>query len=145
MKLNRSIDIHQIIETVTALFADPNNLIKYQDGFIKKELISGSEGENGAISMMYYDQGKNKIELKETVIENNLPHSFEGFYEHEHMDNKMLCTFEALNKEVTQYRIDIDYVRMSFMPKLMSFIFPGMFSKQVMKWMENFKRFAEDQ
>ena len=45
MKHTGSIEIHQTLEKVAALFADPDNYMKeYQDGFVKKELISGKKG-----------------------------------------------------------------------------------------------------
>lgn len=54
MKFNGSIDINRPLGLVAELFADPQYLHEYQEGFVKKELISGSAGENGAVSKMYF-------------------------------------------------------------------------------------------
>ena len=45
MKFIASIDIDQSQDIVAKLFADPKYLKDYQDGFMKKELISGEMGQ----------------------------------------------------------------------------------------------------
>ncbi|MFT5511965.1 MAG: hypothetical protein ACI8SE_000359 [Bacteroidia bacterium] len=61
MKFTRSTIIHKEKSTVAKYFADPQYLKEYQDGFQRKELISGVQGEDGVISKMYFDDGKRKI------------------------------------------------------------------------------------
>ncbi|OAN60574.1 hypothetical protein A8B79_08605 [Balneola sp. EhC07] len=144
MKHSGSIVINKSIELVARLFADPANLKEYQDGFQRKELISGESGKNGAVSKMYYDDGKRKMELTETITSNNLPHSFEAFYHHKHMDNTMKCNFTALDENSTRYDYEFEYTRIDWvMPKLMAVLFPGMYRKHGDKWMQQFKDFVE--
>ncbi|MEP5611457.1 MAG: SRPBCC family protein [Cyclobacteriaceae bacterium] len=144
MKFKGSIDINQPIEKVSAIFADPENLKEYQEGFVKKELISGVSGEDGAVSMMYYQNGKHKMELKETITANKLPHSFEAIYQHKHMDNTLHCRFTALDDFTTRYESEVEYTRINWvMPKLMAILFPGMYRKPAEKWMMNFKELVE--
>ncbi|MEP5945301.1 MAG: SRPBCC family protein [Balneola sp.] len=144
MKHSGSIVINNPIEFVARLFADPTNLKEYQDGFKRKELISGESGKNGAVSKMYYDDGKRKMELTETITSNNLPHSFEAFYHHKHMDNTMKCNFTALDENSTRYDYEFEYTRIDWvMPKLMAVLFPGMYRKHGDKWMQQFKDFVE--
>ncbi|WP_223034247.1 SRPBCC family protein [Hanstruepera marina] len=144
MKFTCTIEILKPKSIVAELFGDPKYLKEYQDTFISKELLSGKVGEDGAISKMLYKMGKGEMELTETIIENKLPDSFYAEYHHKHMDNTMLCTFEALNENTTRYNSEIHYtVFRGFVPKLMAFLFPGMFKKQVDKWLVNFKNFVE--
>lgn len=144
MKFNGSIDIKQSLEKVAELFADPVNLKEYQEGFEKKKLLEGNAGENGAISKMYYRNGKHKLELTETIINNDLPHSFEAIYHHKHMDNSMKCTFTKLENGQTRYETTVEYTRIDWvMPRLIALLFPGMYKKPARRWMENFKLFAE--
>lgn len=146
MKFKSSIVIKKPQAIVAELFADPDNLGEYQDGFVRKELISGQAGKKGAISKMYYKVGNNDMELTETVIADKLPDHFEAFYHHKHMDNTMKCRFVPIDEENTRYESEFDYVRISWIvPKLMFFLFPGMFRKQGEKWMRQFKEFAEKQ
>ncbi len=146
MKFKGSIEINKPQTMVAEYFADPTYLTKYQDSFLRKELLSGEQGKDGAVSCMFYTYGKGVMELTETIISNNLPHSFEAFYHHKHMDNTMKCTFISLDENKTKYLYEFEYVRMSWvLPKLMSLLFPGMFKRQAEKWVRQFKEFVEKQ
>ncbi|MEW7290632.1 SRPBCC family protein [Aquimarina sp. 2304DJ70-9] len=146
MKFKGSKDINQNIHKVAELFADPNHLKEYQDGFIRKVLVSGNAGQDGAVSKMYYKYGKGEMELTETITANRLPNSFEASYHHKHMDNTMKCTFTALDDHKTRYAYEFEYTRINWiMPKLMAILFPGMYKKPAEKWMNQFKEFVEKQ
>jgi len=146
MKFQGSIDINKSRDTVVALFADPQHLKEYQDGFVRKELVNGKEGKDGAVSKMYYKYGSRDMELTETITANRLPESFDASYHHKHMDNTMKCTFTSLADDKTRYGYEFEYTRINwFMPKLMAILFPGMYRKQGEKWMRQFKEFAEKQ
>lgn len=144
MKIKGSIEINKSTKVVTEIFADPSTLKEYQDGFRKKVLIRGQLGEEGAVSKMYYAQGKREMELTETIISNHLPDSFEAHYHHKHMDNTMKCTFVPLGDHQTRYDYEIVYTRINWlMPRLMAILFPSVYRKQVEKWMRQFKDFTE--
>jgi len=146
MKFGGSVDVNQPLEKTVELFANPAYLKEYQDGFLRKELVSGYAAEDGTVSKMYYQHGKQEMELTETITENKLPHSFEAFYHHKHMDNTLKATFTPLSDTQTRYTVEGEYIVFrGFAPKMMAFLFPGMFRKQAQKWMDNFKAFAEKQ
>ena len=131
---------------VAALFADPQFLGNYQDGFIKKQLISGAEGQEMAISDMYYKMNRQEMVITETIMSNKLPDYFRGFYSHKHMDNFMISKFTSINENQTLYEAEVEYIEIrAFIPKLMAKLFPSMFKKQVQKWLDNFKEFVEKQ
>lgn len=144
MKHKGYIDINKPIDTVTTLFADPDNLKEYQDGFIRKEHISGVKGQAGAVSKLYYKHGKGEMELTETITKNNLPQSFEARYHHIHMDNTMICNFGKLSETKTRYEYMYEYTRINwFMPKLIALLFPSLYKKPAEKWLRQFKAFVE--
>lgn len=146
MKFTCIVIIEKPINQVTDLFINPDNLKEYQDGFLKKEIVSGVPAEVGTVSRMYYKQGKRDIVITETVTSNNLPHEFTGFYHHIHMDNTMTNRFTSLSENSTQYDAEIEYTNLrGFMVKAMAFLFPRMFKKQVQKWLDQFKEFVEKQ
>ena len=146
MKYIGSLEINKPIELVTKIFADPKHLKEYQDGFVRKELQSGQEGENGAVSKMVYKYGKRDMILIETIVSNQLPNTFEAFYHHKHMDNTMICKFTSLEVNKTRYDYEYEYTRMSWiMPKLIAILFPSVYRKQGENWMQQFKKFVEKQ
>lgn len=56
MKFKGSVEIGQSQKRVAELFADPANLKEYQDGFVRKELVSGVEGAEGAVSKRQFKE-----------------------------------------------------------------------------------------
>ena len=58
LKITGHIDINQNRDVVTSIFTNPKHLKEYQDTFLRKEHLSGIEGQEGAVSNMYYTFGK---------------------------------------------------------------------------------------
>ena len=140
MKFTCSVEIDSPKHTVAQMFADPNNLQYVQEGFKSKTLISGKEGEKGAVSKMIYE----KLELIKTIIKNALPDEFLALYEHKYTVNTMKVQFVSLNEHKTRYTSEIHYTKFNgLMIKLMAKLFPGFFKKQVLKWMQLFKVYVE--
>lgn len=146
MKYNGSIQINKPIDLVTQLFADPENLKRYQDGFVKKIPVSGTPGTHGAVSEMHYLNRGREMVLIETIVENHLPDRFVATYSHPMMDNTLRTTFSVISIDQTRYDIDVEYTAINgVVPRMMAFFMPGMFTRQGKVWMENFKRFVEAQ
>ena len=146
MKYKGSVEINKSRDIVVKYFQDPEYMGEYQDGFVSKKVIEGSQGQDGAVSEMVYKYGKHDMHMTETIKSNRLPDSFEAFYQHKDMDNTMLCTFTSLDENRTRYDYEFEYVRMEwFMPKLIAILFPSVYRKQGEKWMKQFKDFVENQ
>ena len=144
MKFTCSVDIKLPKARTVELWSDPENLVKWQDGFKSFEHLSGNPGEVGAKSEMKYENGSHKIELLETIISNNLPDEFTGRYEAKQMVNTMKNTFTEISENETRWEAEIEYLSFhGFMPKLMAFLMPGMFRKQTQKWLDQFRDFCE--
>lgn len=142
MKFTCHTDIKAPLQTVIELFENPSNLKKWQDGFISITPISGKPGEVGSKSKLIYE----KLELIETILRNELPEEFKANYEHKHMVNTMSCKFKKLDSNTTRFEQEIYYTKFNgFAIKLMAKLFPGMFKKQVQKWLNQFKAFVEEQ
>jgi hypothetical protein len=146
MKFACSTEINSPINNVVELFGNTDNLKKWQEGFVSFEHISGTPGEKGAKSKIVYNTGKHIIELTETITTNNLPAEITSLYEHKHMTNTMRNCFTPINADQTKMDIYIEYTKFNgVIPKLMAFFMPGVFKKQTQKWLDNFKRFAENE
>ena len=96
--------------------------------------------------MIKFKVGKREIQLTETIIENALPDYFNGLYAAKEMTNSNISKFVELSGDRTLYESDVNYIEFNgFMPKLMAKLMPGLFKKQVQKWMNQFKSFVEKQ
>jgi hypothetical protein len=144
MKFTCSAEINLPVKRVSALFNDPNNLERWQEGFISYEHIRGVPGEPGAKSRITILHGKHHIVLTETIIFKNLPFELDALYEHEHMVNTLANRFISLTENKTRYEAQVEYQKfIGFMPKMMALLMPGMFKRQTQKWVNRFKAFAE--
>ena len=93
---------------------------------------------------MYYQTGKRTMVLTETILNNSLPKEFSSKYHHKYMDNTMKCEFTPINAHQTKYAQEIEYTAFrGFLPKIIAILFPSFFKKQVQKWLDKFKAFAE--
>lgn len=145
MKYTCSIDINAPLDSVVALWQDENNFHRWQDGFKSIEHLSGTPHEVGAKSRIIIE-GKQRIELLETILKNDLPHEKIGLYEHIHMSNTQSSRFTALDENTTRYISEVEYTKFNgIMIKIMAKLFPGKFKQQSEKWMDNFKRFVESE
>jgi polyketide cyclase/dehydrase/lipid transport protein len=144
MKFTRSIVINLPVEKVVALFDNPDSAYKWQPGFESVELISGTPRQKDSKSKLTFKMGKRKLVLIETIIEKQLPYEIKGLYEHEHMINTMSNYFLKTGESKTKYDAEIEYTKFNgVIPKIMALLMPGLFKKQVEKWLVEFKRFAE--
>ncbi len=145
MKFECHVDIDAPRDKVIELFDNFDNLKEWQDGFIRHEHIEGVSGQPGAKTRMFYEMRGKEMELIEIVEVRDLPHEFSGTYVHKSMTNTLKNYFEELDGGTrTRYRSICHYTELNgFIVKTMAFLFPGIFKKQVQKWMDQFKAFVE--
>jgi hypothetical protein len=136
VKFTCTIDINAPKTEIDAIFINSEKQKYFQDGFISKHLINGETNTIGAKSKITYK----RLELIKTIQLNNLPDEFCALYEHKHTTNTMHVKFVALNRNKTTYISEIHYTNFKdFTVNMMAKLFPGMFKKQVEKWMVQFK------
>ena len=125
MKFTCSVDINFPIKYVVELFDNDENLVEWQDGFIRKVSISGIPGKPKAKARLFYSQKNKQLELIETIITNELPNEMIARYEHKHMINLKTDRFMSIGETKTRWESEIEYIQfMGLMPRLMAFLFP---------------------
>ena len=144
MKYVCEIEINIPVEKVVDFWSDETNFPNWQDGFISIELLEGNWNVEGSKSKILFKNGKQKMELIETVISNNLPFSKKALYEHIHMSNTQLSRFEKISDTRSKIISEVEYTHFNgFMPKMMATFFTGMFKRQSQKWLDQFKIVVE--
>ena len=142
MKYTLNITINQPRKRVVELFDNPENMAKWQQGFISFEPLSGDPGAEGATARLRYKMGKREVEMIETITKNNLPDEFNGTYEAKGVFNIIKNTFHD-EGDKTKWVTNNEFHFKGFM-KLFAFFMPGAFKKQTLKFMNDFKKFAEN-
>ncbi len=143
MKYTNEIIIDLPREQVVALFDNPDNLAKWQPGFISMEHVGGEPGQPGAQSRLKYKMGKREIEMIETITVRDLPDTFAGTYETKGVWNEIKNHFEELPDGKTRLWSENEFRMSGFLMKLMALLMPGAFCRQSQKYLDLFKEFAE--
>lgn len=142
MKYSHEVEINKPLEKVIRLFDNPDNLYLWMKGLQKFEHLSGNPGEPGAISRLTFKMGNREMVMTETITSKQLPQEFSGIYEAKGVFNIVTNSFEKISPEKTRYRTENEFQFKGFM-KIIAFLMPGAFRKQSLKYMEDFKKFAE--
>lgn len=129
---------------VVALFDDPDNLPKWQDGLQSFTPLDGAPGQPGSTSRIRYRMGRREIEMIETITARDLPDRFDATYETDGVWNIVQNRFSETEDGGTRWHIDTEFRCRGFL-RIMATLMPGMFRRQTRKMMQDFKAFAEAQ
>ncbi len=144
MKFNLSITIKSNIKDVIDAYTLDKHRLIWDKMIIDKESKIGEQLTEGSQNIIHFKTPNGPQQLLETILENNLPHSLKGLYEHRHMDNTLLTTFNKIDNTQTKLTLQVDYFQVkSFLPKIFMKLFPGQFKKQVATTLEQLKEYLE--
>lgn len=143
MKYTSEIIVDVPLNKFIKLFDNVENMKHWQEGLAAIEHLSGDPGMVGAKMKLTYTTGKREMELIETITHRKLPHEFHGTYSAKGIDNNIENYFEELPNGSTKWITKCDYMPLNFMMRAMLFFMPNAFKKQTMKYMKDFKNFAE--
>ncbi len=144
MKYTTEIEIEKPIEKVIELFDNPDNLKKWMEGLQSFEHLSGTPGQPGAKSRLFFKMGKREVEMIETITVRNLPDEFSGTFEAKGVFNIAKNKFVKVSETRTKYICENEFQFKGFM-KIFAFLMPGAFKKQSFKYLQHFKNFVESQ
>ncbi len=142
MQYSVEIEINKPVDEVVKLFDNQENMDKWMEGLQSFELISGEPGQPGAKSRLKFKMGKRDIEMIETITEHNLPDLLTATYEAQGVYNKVKNKFQTIDGNRTKYITEQEF-RFKGIMRLMAAFMPGAFKKQSMKYLNDFKQFAE--
>lgn len=143
MKYTSEITINLNRDKVIELFDNEENLFKWQEGLQSIKHISGNKGEVGAKSEMEFIMGKRKVIMIETITHRRLPEEFHGTYDAGNVFNVQKNYFKVLDENTTKWISESEF-RFKGFSKLIFPLMKGAFKKQSIKYLSNFKSFAEN-
>lgn len=144
MKYTSEIIIDRPREEVINKLDNAENMQHWQRGLIKYEFTHGTPGEEGAQMALEYQMGKRNMVLTETIIKNNFPSEFHANYDAKGVHNIQRNFFHEINANSTKWVSETEFQFSGFGMKLMGFLMPGVFKKQSMKYLVDFKNFVEN-
>ncbi len=143
MKYTTEITVEVSREEFIKKFDDPENLKHWQKGFLAHTLLFGSPGQEGCQMELRYNLGARSIILIETIIKRKLPYEFHATYDTKGVHNIQKNYFSELNGNRTKWVSETEFQFSGFFVRAMAFLRPGMFKKQTLRYMQDFKSFAE--
>ncbi len=144
MKYTTEIEINLPLDKMVSLLDDPENMIHWQRGLLSYELLSGEPGSEGAQMELRYKMGKRHMTMVETIIKRNFPSEFHATYDTKGVHNIQKNYFKELDTDRCMWVSESEFQFASLPLKLMGWLMPGAFRKQSLKYLSDFKRFAEE-
>lgn len=129
---------------VVELFDNPDNLKHWMPGLVSFEPLSGKPGEVDSKARLTFMMNNRKLEMIETITKRALPDEFNGTYEAKGVFNIVNNRFIDIDGKSTRYVSEQEF-QMKGIMKLFAWIMPGVFKKQSMKYLTDFKAFVESQ
>ncbi|UXX78018.1 SRPBCC family protein [Reichenbachiella carrageenanivorans] len=127
---------------VIELFDNPELMPKWQPDLVSFEPLSGAPSQPGSKAKLHYKMGKREVEMIETIAKNTLPEELVATYETKGVYNLISNRFVATSDHQTQWVSENEFQFSGFM-KLIGFFMKSAFPKQTLKFMNQFKTFAE--
>ncbi|NNK09760.1 MAG: SRPBCC family protein [Flavobacteriaceae bacterium] len=144
MKYITEIEIDVPLAVFIRKFDNPENMKFWQKDLISFKSLSGIPGKEGAQMELVYKMGKREIVLIETILKRNLPHEFHATYDAKGVHNVQKNYFKAVDENKTKWISETEFQFNGFFMKAMGFLMPGTFKKQSLKYLKDFKAFAEE-
>ena len=138
------VTIKKPINDVIAFHQDPEKYPLWMEGLKNHEVISGKAGELDTVSTFVFDMKGRTMEMKETVIESNLPEKYEVRYDAPGIVNTVGFSFSKIDEESTKV-INYNEFQFSGFMKVISFFMGGAFKKQSQKYLDDFKAAVENE
>lgn len=123
---------------------NPENMRHWQQGLVKYKQLGNNPGEEGAQMELHYKMGKRELVMIETILKRNLPDEMHATYDAKGVHNIQHNYFEIVSPTQTRWRSESEFQFSGFFMKMMGFLMPGAFKKQSMKYLRDFKAFAEE-
>ena len=143
MVYTEEIIVKQPLNQSISLFAEPENMKKWQPGLLNYKQKKGEGRETGAITIYSYQVKKRIILMRETILENKLPGKILFKYETAGVYNFLEAQFQADGSDVTRLTT-INEFRLKGLMKIIGWLMPGMFKKQTTRYLKQFKKFADN-
>ncbi len=143
MKYTSEIIIDLPIEKVVSVFNNQDYMFEWMEGLKKVTPLTRIQGEIGSRMEMYFEIGKRKMHIIETILDKKLPQHMICKYNSFGMESTVSIHFEAIETVKTKYSTISNY-KFKGLFKLMSIFSSKVFKNQSYKYLADFKEFVEN-
>ena len=142
MKYTLSNTINRSLEEVVQKFSEPDGAMHWMEGLQKIERLSETPHEVGAKSNFHFLHKNKKMQITETILEQNLPSQIKFAFQSSMGYNEVEMLFESLS-DTSVKQTNNTYFELKGFMKVFGFLMKGLFKKQSMKFLTAFKEYVE--
>ena len=144
MKYKLEFIINKPREEVWKAFDSTENLKQWQPSLKKFELVSGTPGQPGAVSMLTYEENEREFSLTERITLRDEPGRFDSVFENEFSDSLIKNTFIEKGASETLWVSETTFRFKTLIMKIVGRLMKRNFVRRTYRDMERFKEFAEN-
>lgn len=145
MKYKFEIEIDAPYELVIRLMDDPSLLSNWQPECIDHMQVNGEPGHVGSQAQVTYNMNGRPFEMTKTVTVRDLPNEYTSKFEAPGMANQVTNRFAEIGDASTYWQCQSEFVFTNWLMKLAGMFLGSAFRDQSWRYMNLFKRFAEDE
>lgn len=143
MEYSYEIEIDVPYSVMIELLEDPQNLSSWQPELSGHLLISGEPRQVGAQSKLTYNMNGRPLEIIELITVRDLPNERSARYETRGLVMRVTNRFAEIGPETTFWRHETNIDFTNLLTRIIGFLMPQIFRNQSWRYMNLFKRFAE--
>ncbi len=143
MKYSSEVIIDMPLKEFINKFDNMENMRHWQRDLVSVEHLSGEPGMVGSKMKLVFANGKRIMEVIETVTHRRLPREFHGIYSTTGIDNFQEHYFAETKRGSTKWMMTSEFFPLNFKMNAMLWLMPKTFKKHTLRYMRDFKNFAE--
>ncbi len=132
------------MDQAVGLLNDEHRLKQWQDDFVSLQCLTGKFNQTGAMYIFNYQFYGRNMEVRSTVIENNLPTDYSAKLILQGMEMESVMAICELPNNKIKWTVQIKFIPKSFIFKILSVIKPSTFMTITNNSLESFKSLLED-
>ena len=144
MKFKAEVEIEKPLGLLVDLIQDPDCTLQWLEGLISVKHVSGEFRQPGAVSDVVFESAAGRMQIKETVLRNELPEYYMIRYDGQGYVSFSNYSFEVLSDSRTKFTMKQE-VELKGALKLAGGLVRPKVRKQLKRSAESFKSFAEAQ
>ena len=143
VKITLELPINKPRAEVWKAFDDPQKMKIWQPSLISFEPVSGVPGQPGSVSKLTYKENEREFVLIERITRREEPNGFDGVYENNFADNKIVNKFIEQGKDQTLWVMETEFKFKTFIMRILGPLMKKNIIARTRKDMQRFKEMAE--
>lgn len=145
MKYKFELEVNAPYDLVVRLLDDASQISTWQPECTSQVQINGEPGHVGSQARLTYNMSGRPFEMVKTVIVRDLPNEYTSTFEGAGIVNQLTHRFADIGPDATYWQLQSEVRFTNWLMKVFGALASGAFRDQSWRYMNLFKRFAEEE